>query len=172
MSGLFHPKRKLWLIISGVVAFLVSGLLVLPLLVDETHLKNLIVSRLESNLQRKVSVQSAEITIFSGIGIRLRNVLISEDPAFGRAGFMNVESLRVEPSLIPLLRGRVEFSSIQAVKPVIRLVRNAAGAWNFSSISRKPATEPRGPAPAPSGTSASWAISALSMRDGTVSIRD
>jgi uncharacterized protein involved in outer membrane biogenesis len=172
MTGRFHAKRKLWLIISGVVAFIVAGLLVLPLLIDEAHLKNLIVSRLESNLQRKLSVQSAEITIFSGIGVRLRNVLVSEDPGFGSGGFMNVESLRVEPSLLPLLRGKVEFSSIQAVKPVIRLLRNAAGVWNFSTISKKPGGQTQRPAPAYSTTSASWAISMLSMRDGTISIRD
>jgi uncharacterized protein involved in outer membrane biogenesis len=172
MTGWFHSKRKLLLIISGVVAFIVAGLLAIPRLIDEAHLKNLIVSRLESNLQRKVSVQSAEITIFSGIGVRLRNVLVSEDPRFGNAGFMKVESLRVEPSLFPLLRGKVEFSSIQAVKPVIRLVRNAAGVWNFSTISKKAGGETQRPAPASSTTSASWAISMLSMRDGTVSVRD
>ena len=116
-----RTKKKLLLILSGLVVFIVAGLLILPLFIDETRVRNLIVSRLESNLQRKVSVQAAEITIFTGIGVRLRNVLISEDPRFGSAGFMQVESLRVQPSLLPLLGGRVEFSSIQAIKPVIRL---------------------------------------------------
>jgi uncharacterized protein involved in outer membrane biogenesis len=172
MIGWLHTKKKLLLILSGIAAFIVAGLLVLPLLIDEARVKGLIISRLESSLQRKVSVQSAEITIFTGIGVRLRNVLISEDPGFGGTGFMQVESLRVEPSLLPLLRGRVEFSSIQAVKPVIRLARNAAGVWNFSSVSRKPGAETRSQAAAPSAKSASWAISMLSMRDGAVSVRD
>ena len=165
-------KKKLLLILSGLVVFIVAGLLILPLFIDETRVRNLIVSRLESNLQRKVSVQAAEITIFTGIGVRLRNVLISEDPRFGSAGFMQVESLRVQPSLLPLLGGRVEFSSIQAVKPVIRLVRNADGVWNFSSISRKPGGEAPTKAAAKPATAASWAISMLTMRDGTVSVRD
>src|SRR5262245_7572716 len=114
MTNWFHSKRKLLLILSGVVALILDGIWVLPLLIDEAHLKNLIVSRLESSLRRKVSVQSAEITIFTGVGVRLKNVLIAEDPGFGSSGFMQVESLRVEPSLLSLLRGKVEFSSIQA----------------------------------------------------------
>ena len=91
-------KKKLLLILSGLVAFVVAGLLVLPLFIDEARVRNLIVARLESNLQRKVSVQAAEITIFTGIGVRLRNVLISEDPRFGSGGFMQVESLKVHPA--------------------------------------------------------------------------
>jgi len=174
MMNWVQSKKKLLLILSGIVAFIVAGLLVLPFLIDEARVKSLIISRLESNLQRKVSVESAEITIFTGLGVRLRNVLVSEDPRFGGAGFMQVESLRVEPSLLPLLRGRVEFSSIQAIKPVIRLVRNAEGVWNFSSISKKQgvqASDKTAPTPAPT-TSASWAISMLSMHDGTISVRD
>ena len=66
----------------------------------------------------------------------------------------------------------MEFSSIQAVKPVIRLVRNAYGVWNFSSISRKPGEKAPSKAAAAPATSASWAISMLTMRDGTVSVRD
>lgn len=165
-------KKKSVLVVSGILVLVLSALLTLPFFIDETRVRNLIVSRLESSLQRKVSVQAAEITIFTGIGVRLRNVLISEDPRFGSAGFMQLESLRVEPSLLPLLRGRVQFSSIQAVQPVIRLVRNAAGVWNFSSISRKPGEEAESKAAASPASSATWAISMLSMRDGTVSVRD
>ena len=127
MISWLQSRKKLLFVLFGISVFIVAGLLLLPLFIDEARVKSLIISRLESNLQRKVSVESAEITIFTGLGVRLRNVLVSEDPRFGGAGFMQVESLRVEPSLLPLLRGRVEFSSIQAVKPVIRLVRNAEG---------------------------------------------
>jgi len=60
-------KKKLVLIVSGILVLVLSALLALPLFIDETRVRNLILSRLESSLQRKVSVQAAEITIFTGL---------------------------------------------------------------------------------------------------------
>jgi len=178
MNAWFDTKKKrLLLVLSGLVLVILVALFILPFLIDESRIREVIVSQLESSLHRKVSVQNAEITVFTGIGVRLGNVLISEDPRFGSGGFMQVESLKVKPSLFPLLRGKVELSSVQAVRPVIRLIRNAAGVWNFSSLSESsgPETRNKTRAAAPLATppqSTSWAISSLSMSDGTISIRD
>jgi uncharacterized protein involved in outer membrane biogenesis len=170
MIAWLGSKKKLLLIFSVVLVLIVAGLLAVPLLIDETRVRKLIVSQLESSLHRKVSVQEAEVTVFTGIGVRLKNVLVSEDPRFGSTSFLHLESLLVQPSLLPLFRGKLELSSLQVVKPVIRLIRNAAGIWNISSLG----ADAKVPSKAPTAATASsnFAISKLSVHDGVVSVSD
>jgi len=153
---------------------ILAGLLIIPFFVDKALIRNIVTAQLESSLNRRVAVREVEVTIFSGIGVRLRELAISEDPRFGSAPFLRAEFLRVKPRLFPLLRGKVEIGSIQVVRPVVRLIRNNAAVWNFTSLS-KPAEQgvrTRALASPVQPGGASLAIPELSLREGILSIQD
>src|SRR5437667_4487568 len=177
MENWVQKRKKLVLILSSTIALIIASLAIVPLFIDTTRIKNVIIAQLESGLQREVTAQEAEITIFSGIGIRLKNAVISENPRFGSTPFVSFESLRARPKLLSLLRGKVEIGSIQVVKPNVHLVRNATGVWNFESLSKKTdekiqSRKPAEPTTSTSGESRPWLIPELSLREGVLSIYD
>jgi uncharacterized protein involved in outer membrane biogenesis len=167
--------KRLLILLSAVVALIIAVLAVLPFLVDVNRIKVLAVSQMESTLQRKVSVQSADLTVLTGLGLQLRQVVVLEDPQFGPVPFFKAHSLRVRLKLFPLLSGTVRIGSIQLLNPEIRLVKNNAGVWNFQSIGRRPAGKP-----AETGTTAGQgsvsrteqAIPELLFRNGFLMVRD
>ena len=64
-------------IIGGAIVFLVVvALAVIPFFVDTHSLKNRLVAEAEGVLKRRMSVQSLEITVFTGPGIRLNRAII------------------------------------------------------------------------------------------------
>ena len=48
--------------------------------------------------------------------------------------FAQIQTLVVRPRLLPLLHHDVEIKSFQLSRPVVELVRNEQGAWNFSNL--------------------------------------
>lgn len=73
-------RKKLLIILASILAIILAGLLAVPRLVDVARIKNIIITQLEAGLQRNVAAQAAEVTTLTGLGVRLENVVISEDP--------------------------------------------------------------------------------------------
>ena len=181
-------KRKKLLIVGvSVLAVVMIGLSAVPLFVDSNGLKNLIIAQLESRLQRKITAREAGVRIFTGPGIELREVTIADDPEFSKTPFMMVESLVVRAGILPLLSGKIEISDLKIIHPVVELIQNREGLWNYSSLmkspgqgSRPPASSPTMPRPkesensghsttAQNAQSLPVAISSLVLREGTLS---
>ena len=168
-------RRKPLIILSGFLVLIVGTLAILPFLVDVNRIKVLAVSQVESTLQRKVSVQSADLTVFTGLGLQLRQVVVFEDPQFGPVPFFKADSLRVRLKLLPLLSGKVRIGSVQLLNPEIRLVKNNTGVWNFQSVGRRPASTPAEPSTTTGEGSVNktgQAIPELLFRNGSLVVRD
>jgi len=90
-------------------------------------------SKSSEALQRKVSTDGLAVAIAGGPGLRLEDLRIADDPRFSKGDFATASeaSLRVDPA--ELLRGRLR-GSVAVSDLVLRLVRNADGAWNVETI--------------------------------------
>lgn len=169
--------KKLVIVAAVVVSVFIAALAAIPFLIDKQNLKTKLVKEAEGILRRRMSVQDVEITVFTGLGIRLNRAVIFDDLRFANAPFVELSSVTVRPRLLPLLRGIVEVASIELEQPEIRLIQNAERVWNFESIGTAPAHGGGRPAPAagPPATSAdtssrAFAISQLDLRGGAVII--
>jgi len=168
-------RKRIIVILSASLILIIAVLASIPYFVEANRFRSLVISRLESALHRKVSVHSAELTILTGLGLRLNQVVIFEDPRFGAAPFSKVASLRVQLRLLPLLLGKLEVGSIQIDDPEISLVKDKAGIWNFESLGKgtqegslvsKPQSSQGG------AGAAALVISGLSFHNGTVTVRN
>ena len=111
--------------------------------------KDYLISQAEQALGRDVSVGEVEATLLSGIGVRLRDFVMADDPAFSREEFVRAKDLQINLKFWPLLRREFQVKRVILHDPVIRVIRNQAGVFNFSTIgkdkAKKPAEkEPRG----------------------------
>ena len=118
------------LIIVGVVGLLnINGLI--------ARNKDYLIGQAEAALGRKVSVDKVEATLFSGIGARLTNFTMADDPAYANGDFVRAKDLQVIVKFWPLLRKSVQVKQVILHDPVIQIVRNRDGNFNFSTIGKK-----------------------------------
>ncbi len=130
--------RKL-LIISAVL-MVITGLIVFAL----TNLNSLVASnkdqilqQVEQTLGREVEVQEIEVTVWGGIGARLTQFRIADDPAFSPDDFISANDLQVNVALLPLLSQEIQVTRIILHQPRIQIIRNAQGQFNFASLAQE-----------------------------------
>lgn len=115
-------------------------------------LKTPIERALARGLGRKVEVDQVSLTLFSGPGVSLDGVTIHEDSRAGIEPFAYANTLDARINLLALLRGRLEFSSLDLNDATFNLVKPAGAPWNFQMLLSKTvaashaASAPVGPA--------------------------
>jgi uncharacterized protein involved in outer membrane biogenesis len=169
--------RKLFVIGAVVVVLVIVAVaLVVTNLegIANTH-KDTILTRVKTQLGRDVGVGNIGITLRSGLGVRLENVTIGEDPAFGTEPFLQASDLQVNVRLLPLLKKEFQVKKVILREPVIRIVKNKNGVLNTQSLT-KPAETAQAAGPQGAGEPSTAAIplvvSLASIENGEVDYID
>ncbi|MEE9138443.1 MAG: AsmA-like C-terminal region-containing protein [candidate division NC10 bacterium] len=117
------------LILGALVAFAVLNL---GRLVKSN--KDYILAQAEQALGRKVAVEDIGVTVWGGIGIRLKNFALADDRAFSKKDALRAADLQVNVEFFPLLWKEVRVTRLILREPVIRVIRNKKGKLNFASL--------------------------------------
>jgi AsmA protein len=153
--------KKLLIIIAAIVLLLVIVAVAIPLFFDANSFKPMVQTQAKKALGRDVTLGDISLSIFSG-AVVVKDVSISEDPAFGKEPFVKAKALKVGVELMPLITSRqVNVQSISLEEPEIRLIQTPAGKWNFASL---------GTAKEKGGSSQPIAVKDLKITDGELSI--
>jgi len=128
-----------WIIASGVLVVLIAGVFIALLNINALIARNksYLIEQAEQSLGRKISVGDVEATLFSGIGARLINFTMADDPAYASGDFVRAKDVQVIVKFWPLLKKSVQVKKAILNEPVIQLVRNPDGSFNFSTIGKK-----------------------------------
>ncbi len=171
-----------WLIVAGAlvaVTIAVGFLLLLNVNSLIARNKSYLIAQAESALGRKIGVGEVEATLWTGIGARLSDFTMSEDPAYGAGEFVRARDAQINLKFWPLLRKEVQIKRVILHEPVIQIIRGADGKFNFSTIGKSgaekeekekkeaPAREKKETAPkepAPPG----WLVSLVDISDGEI----
>lgn len=145
------------LLIAGIVvvlAVVVLGAGAL-LLVDADHFRPQIQASLGKALGREVSIGKLHLALWSG-SLDADDIRIGEDPAFGTQPFITARSLDLGVQLWPLLVDRqLHITALALEQPVVRLVQNRKGDWNFAGLG--------GGASAPASADGGGAVAGLTV---------
>jgi uncharacterized protein involved in outer membrane biogenesis len=127
-----------WIISSAVLFCLclvvVFALLNLNSLINRN--KDYFLAQAEQALGRKVSVGDVGVTLWGGVGLRLSNFTMSDDPSFSSSHFVRAEDLQINVKLMPLLRKDFQVKRLILHRPLIEIIRNKEGKFNFSTIGK------------------------------------
>ena len=145
--------------LAAVVVLTIAAGLAIPFVVDTARVKNLVATTASSALGRPVRFREVGFRIFPLPSAELKGVEVADDPRFGAAPFLKLEKATVRLRLLPLLTGRLEFSTIVLSKPIITVIHDAQGNWNVASL-RGP-SEPRSFSSGRAGGSGSTGSGAL-----------
>lgn len=165
-------------IIAGVILIVLAGagaaaLLNLNSLIARN--RDFLIGRAEQALGRKLTVGDVEATLLGGVGVRLTNFSMSDDPGYSTAEFVRAKDLQVNFKLWPLLRKEFKVKTVILHDPVIQIIRGANGDFNFSTIGKsekeqKPAGEKatREPASRETKDRSTFLISLVNISNGDI----
>ena len=167
------------LLIVGVVLLVLVGLGAFALINLNTFLQNnreWLAEKASATLGRSVSFDEVGVSFSSGLGARVSNVAIGDDPAFSKEPFLQVGRANVVLKIVPALTGRYEISRVVLEAPQVTVVKTAGG-FNFDSIGKTDgAAQPErsgSDAAAPSADAAlPLLVSVLQISDGRLRFID
>ena len=139
------PRWVKWLlgVIATLVVLVIVAAAVVPYLVDTSRIQAYIATAAAQTLRRPVKFSSVWLRLLPLPVVELRGLEVAEDPSFGAAPFLRLDTGRVRLKLVPLLTGRVELGDVVLKKPVITIIQAVDGRLNISTLGTT--TEPRPP---------------------------
>ena len=126
-------KRILIIVLSVVLGLFVCAA-VAPFIIDLNKHKGKIIELAKPYLAREFDFSGIKLTIVKGLGVEIDGLRIAENPEFGGGDFLSMGRLRVKLKLLPLLRKEIQIKEVVLDKPVVQLIKNAKGEFNFNDL--------------------------------------
>ncbi len=148
-----------------------AALVAVKAFLPEDKLKTMAVDAARKQLGREVRLRGVSVGL---TGVHLSGLEISERPDFAAGTFLSVETFSLRPSWRALLRKKLVVQAASADGLKVRVIKDAAGAFNYETLaSSAPAT----PAPASASVSkdappAEFNIRHLRVSRGEIDYRD
>ena len=131
--------RKSIVIAGGVLLLLVvlAGVALVSLnsLIDRN--RQYILAQVKEAIGRDVTVGDIGVSLWGGVGARLDQFSVADDPAFAKEPFVRAEDLQVNMKLLPLFRKELQVSKVILHRPVINIIKDEKGQFNFSTMGRQ-----------------------------------
>lgn len=83
-------------------------------------------------LERPVKIESAEISFWGGLGVKLHNVSIENQAEFGEGKLLDARFVDAKMAIWPLLFGDYQIEKLIIEQPQINLVKQADGRNNYT----------------------------------------
>jgi len=164
--------RRLLLIAGGVtgIAILVAAAIVgyayfnLDSIIAANRTR--LLDRASAAIGRPIEAADIKATLGWGVAIDVTGVKLDDDPAFSQQPFVEAGAVFLKVELLPLLHKRIRITELVVRQPQIRIIRDASGALNVSTLAKKRVgsagnpTEPSAASPPGRGASPNLATSA------------
>ena len=129
--------------------------------------KGVVISKIENSLDRKIEIGDIGVSIFGGLGLSLDNFRVEDDPAFSDGNFVEASKLIVNVKFLPLLKRDFQIKKFTLNDPVINLIRDKNGTYNFSSLVKDTKEETK-----EEGKEAGYFIGIADISNGTLHYKD
>ncbi len=106
--------------------------------------KEYLLTQVEESLGRNITVGNVETGFTDGIGIRMSGFSVSDDRDFSEAEFISAKDIQVNVAFFPLLSKKIVVTKLILSEPVITVIRNKNGDFNFSTIAKDSKSEKSG----------------------------
>jgi hypothetical protein len=87
------------------------------------HNKPWLTEQAEGTLGRKLRYGDMQVSLRQGLGVRVTDIVVGEDPRYGKDDFLRVAELRVRVKLWPALFGRYHVTAVEARAPQVTIIR-------------------------------------------------
>ncbi|HMK60589.1 MAG TPA: AsmA family protein [Dissulfurispiraceae bacterium] len=126
--------KKLLVIVGIIIGLIVAAIAGLTFYVksylQSDKLKSLILPRIEQATGRKASIDSIDVSIFSGISVQ--GIHLKEKD--GARDFVSANKFVLKYELMPILSKQLIISSINVIDPAVNVSRDTSGKFNYEDI--------------------------------------
>lgn len=157
--------------IAAIMFLLIAAIAAVPYLVDTPRVQSLVAASASHALGRRVRFSGLSVSLLPLPSVKLQDLEVAEDPRFGASPFLTVERGSIGLRIVPLLSGRLEFTSFVLQRPQVAVLRDRSGRFNVSTLGSSPdgaQGTARGPGRAASSAAALPVISRIRIADGVV----
>src|SRR5271157_3459438 len=122
------------LILVGIAcALLVVLILLVPILLNADRYRPKVISYLEEKTGKKVEMGRLALTFFPGIAIQVDDFGVKSPPLFPPSYIVKVARIDAQLDVEALLHRKVVIKSLVLEQPVMNLVSDPDGPWNFEN---------------------------------------
>ncbi len=130
--------RRTGLILAGIAcALLVVLIFLVPILFNADRYRPQVISYLEEKTGRKMEIGRLAVTFFPGVTIHVDDFGVKSPPLFPPSYIVKVARIDAQLDVRALLHRRVVIKSLVLEQPVINLVSDPDGPWNFENPEAK-----------------------------------
>lgn len=122
---------------AAALLVLIAAVLVVPAWVDLGFFKRTYLPLLEESLHRRVDLGEVRLTLVPSPSIRISHLKIFDSPAFPENTFFAAEQVQLHLKLWPLIYGRFDVTECILDQPVINLLKQPDGTFNYSDLADK-----------------------------------
>lgn len=126
-------RKKTLMIAGGVVLLIAITTIIAALFFDINSYKSKIETAVSGATGLDVTIDGGMGLSFFPFGISAKNVHVTN----GGDEVLSLESLKLGVKLIPLLKKRLEVTNCVFVKPVLTIVKDSEGKFNFEDLEKK-----------------------------------
>lgn len=163
-----------------ILAVLIAAVVLVPAFIDLGAHKGRYLPLVEEALHRQVDVGEVRLRLIPSPAIRLSNLKVADHPAFSKNPFFTAQQIRLKLNFWPLLRGKFQVTEFVLERPVINLLKQPDGTFNFADMTKKKEArptreEPRkkevGPRAAEPIKLSEWVPARLRIEDGELTLQ-
>jgi uncharacterized protein involved in outer membrane biogenesis len=130
--------RKTVLILAGIAGtLLIAFIFVVPDILNADRYRPTAISFLEASTGKKVEIGRLAVTFFPKITIHVEDFGVKSPPLFPPSYILKVARVDAQIDLWALLHRQIVISSLVLEQPVINLVSDPDGPWNFENPGAK-----------------------------------
>jgi uncharacterized protein involved in outer membrane biogenesis len=127
------PSKR-WLMIGGIIcAFLILLVLFLPVLLNPDRYRPRMIAYLEEKTGKKVEIGHISVRFFPGVSMEIDNFGVKSPPIFPPSYIVQAARIDAQLDVSALLRGQLVLNSMVLDHPIINLVSDPDGPWNFEN---------------------------------------
>ncbi len=125
-------KRRITIV--SIIVIILAAAVVIPPFINISRYQRQVTGVVSRALGRPVRLKSVELRLLPRPGFVLRDLSVSENPAFGAEPILSANTVVASIRILSLWRGHVEINRISVDEASLNLVRSAQGMWNLQSI--------------------------------------
>ena len=112
---------------------LIASIFLAPVFLNLDHYRSQIISYFEQSTGKKVEIERLAISFFPRTTIHIQNFGVKSPPLFPSSYILKVPQADVVVDFWPLLRRSIVIRSLVLHEPVINLISDPDGPWNFEN---------------------------------------
>src|SRR3989304_2957803 len=120
-------------ILVFIVVVIVALAVVIPLLIDVDRSRPQVIAHIREVTGKPAEIGKLKLTIFPKLSIRVDNFALGNPPGFPKGYVLKTDRIYVEVDRDALFDRKVIILALEIDKPVIRLLSDARGKWNFAN---------------------------------------